>query len=89
MAWKNSQFPWGNMAKDLAMLGLILLNWDPLVPLPGHPARNRSKGISDLTKEQRSIMRGRCDHPTHPLKLKHMPSKRSGRSRVGSLVVVP
>jgi hypothetical protein len=62
-------------------LGLVLLNWDPLVPLPGDPTRNRSKGISDLTKEQRSMMRSRCDHATHPLKLSHVPLKRGGMFR--------
>jgi hypothetical protein len=87
MGWKNSQFPWGNMAKDLAVLGLVMLNWDPLVPLPGDPARNRSKGISDLTKEQRSLLRGRCDHPTHPLRVKHMPSKRTGTTVVSQLLL--
>jgi hypothetical protein len=78
LEWKNRQFPWGNMAKDLAALGVVLVNWEPRVPLPGD-ARNRNKGISDLTKEQRALLRSRCHHPTHPLRLQSMPSKQTGQ----------
>ena len=79
MGWKSSQLPWGNMARELALLGLVLINWDPLVLLPGDPSHGHSKGISDLSKEQRGIFRNRCDHPTHPLKLKYVPSQQTGK----------
>ncbi|EMD39018.1 hypothetical protein CERSUDRAFT_72258 [Gelatoporia subvermispora B] len=82
----GGQCPWISLLSILYRDNLVIINWPPGVPWPGHPDMDRSKGIAGLTGRQQKLLADAIEHPTRPLTF--VADHEENRNRRGDYLVI-
>lgn len=85
--WRSDRlFPWKNMIIELAIAGVVLVNWPEDCRHPGQTPKESNRGISELTAAEQLTLMDALVHPEYPLYFLKLVNVEKRKGRLASLI---